>query len=367
VSDFTISKDGSKVLFRGDLTTDDIFEIYAADIDGSNSVKLSSTSHPTGDVVSYRISNDNFYAVYWGDLNNDGLNELYSAPTSGSGSQVRLNRPVSGSLRVYNTYEISPDSTMVSFASNVDGVGDEALYRVPIAGGADVRLTPTLVGSTINALSYTSDSQNLLYLAEQDLASSRDLYAVSMTASTPVPVRLSVSSGVGSDVSSYKLSDDDTKVLFSGDVEVPNFRELFLNSVSGGTQQKVSANLPNTSHNVRGFSFKPGTNDQFIYTKYDDDLDQRMLVGVSASALQVENNLSPSGLASGGSVFEGVEFSSVRNELFYKADLLDDGNESLHIYRYESGQVLDLNITLPTNGTLERYSSGSDTVIEAAG
>jgi dipeptidyl aminopeptidase/acylaminoacyl peptidase len=136
-SDFKISPDSARVVFRGDLVTDAVTELFSAPIAAVNSrVTLSGAVVSGGDVFSgFQISPDGARVVFRGDLVTDNVFELFSAPIAAVNSRVTLSGAVVSGGGV-SSFQISPDSARVVFRGDV--VADEVfeLFRVQIGGKA---------------------------------------------------------------------------------------------------------------------------------------------------------------------------------------------------------------------------------------
>ena len=93
-SDFLISPDSSRVIYRADQQTDDVFELYSVPLGGGTVTKLNDPLVAGGDVMSgFLISPDSKRVIYRADQQTDGVFELYSVPLGG-GSVTKLNDPL---------------------------------------------------------------------------------------------------------------------------------------------------------------------------------------------------------------------------------------------------------------------------------
>ncbi len=99
---YRLTTDGSRVVYPGDLTTDNVDELYAASTTSAGTqITLNNTPVAGGEVsvFSLELTADGSRVVYRGDLTTDGVNELYSASTSAAGTQITLNNtPVLGGV-----------------------------------------------------------------------------------------------------------------------------------------------------------------------------------------------------------------------------------------------------------------------------
>ena len=90
--------DGQRVVFRGDLTTDEVSELYSSLLDGSQpALRLNPPLSGNLDVLNFRLSPDGKRVLYRADQSANDVFELFSVPVGGSGVSVRLNQtPVTG-------------------------------------------------------------------------------------------------------------------------------------------------------------------------------------------------------------------------------------------------------------------------------
>jgi sorbitol-specific phosphotransferase system component IIA len=131
---FQISPDSARVVFRGDLVTDTVAELFSVPIAGGSRTALSGTIVANGDVFDFRISPDSARVVFDGDVVTDAVTELFSVPIAG-GSRTALSGAIVAFGGVFS-FQISPDSARVVFYGDV--VTDEVfeLFRVQIGGAA---------------------------------------------------------------------------------------------------------------------------------------------------------------------------------------------------------------------------------------
>src|SRR5690606_5082716 len=92
------------------------------------------------DAVDSNISPDSRYVVYRADVETDDVTELYSVPVSGT-LPVKLNPPLVAEGDV-DRFLITPDSQFVIYIADQEVDNRKDLYRVPIGGGVAVRLNP---------------------------------------------------------------------------------------------------------------------------------------------------------------------------------------------------------------------------------
>ncbi len=140
---WSISPDGTQVVFRADADTAGELELYRAPVDGSVApAKLSAALVANGDVLSFAIAPDQSRVVYRADQRVDEVIEIFSAPFLG-GTAVQLDLlPNFGDVSVF---QIAPDSSDVVFLADRDTNAVLELFHVPLDGsGPSVKVNASL-------------------------------------------------------------------------------------------------------------------------------------------------------------------------------------------------------------------------------
>jgi hypothetical protein len=182
-----------------------------------------------GDVSPFlEISPDSSRIVYRADQDTDGLTELYSVQPNGAG-RVRLNGPLAGGG--VSPAEVSPDSSRALYFADQDTANVTELYSVPLDGSdLPVKLNGSLVagGDAGGFALFSPDSSRVVYLADQDSDGVNELYSVPSLGGA-APVRLNGPLVSGGDVhGDFRISPDNTHVLYTADQETDDIYELFV-------------------------------------------------------------------------------------------------------------------------------------------
>ena len=228
VSQFEISPDSSRVVYRADQDTDTVIELYSVPLTGGVPTKLNKTPLAVGDpddaqieplvgqdVTDFRISPDSAYVVYNADQDNlDSMHELYSSPIAG-GEQVKLNAPLGLSGDVHWGwwgFRMGSDSARVFYCSDyvipVPGqasIVKEEFFSVPIGGGEVVQLDGP--GDTDRySLQISPNGQRAVFVEDGKLCS--------VPATGGELLELGVPLGEGAEVSRYfRIASDSTHVV----------------------------------------------------------------------------------------------------------------------------------------------------------
>ncbi len=119
IYEFLISADSSRVIYRADQDTNDLFELYSIPIGGGILVKLNDLITPGGDVEAFQISPNSLRVIYNADQDTNNMFELYSVPIGG-GTPLKLNGPITPGGDVYGNFELSSDNAFTVFRADQD-------------------------------------------------------------------------------------------------------------------------------------------------------------------------------------------------------------------------------------------------------
>jgi len=175
------------VVYQADQNSNNVFEIFSAQSDGTTQATRLNTNLASGDVTGFKISPNSEYVIYTAQQNTELVNELYSTPIDG-GSSIRLNDENLASnsfgqtlmdADVFN-FEISPNSQYVVY--RVRSNFSTRLFQSPIrSANSTIQLsTADIRGSVSTNFSISADSQRVTYLGALVDFSRNDLINVSI-------------------------------------------------------------------------------------------------------------------------------------------------------------------------------------------
>lgn len=227
----------SRVVYRADQDTDDVWELYSAPIDGSApAVKVSGVlpadSHGVGD--AFELTPDGTRVLFVDDRFAEHVLDLYSAPVDGSAPPVRLNGPLpAGASFPYSSLDVcvSPDGrTVVYYVAR-------EIFAVPADGSASpLRLNGPLVpgGAVVfSDFQITSDGARVVYVADEASDDEFHLWSVPLDGSAP-PTRLSQTLVAGGDVHGFAVTPDATRVAYLADAAVDGRMDVYSVALAGG-------------------------------------------------------------------------------------------------------------------------------------
>jgi hypothetical protein len=274
-TNFLISPDSNWMVYYARLETSQVYQLYSRPLDGhSGPIKLNGSmvngdSVPVYCIFYARISPDSHWVVYLADQDIDGVNELYSRPIDGSGSPIKLSGPMVYGGDVsgwYGAFEISPDSRRVVYLADQDVDETYELYSRPIDGsGIPVKLNAPLV--SVNDFRISPDSSQVIF------THFGKIYSRPIDGSG-IPLQLNgplVSNGF---VWHYKISQDRKWLVYMVDQDTAGTDELYSGPLDGsGTVTKINGALVNGG-DVVNFNISPD-NKWIVYVAVaDQDKDQ---------------------------------------------------------------------------------------------
>lgn len=128
--------DGSRVLLRGDLTTDNVFDLYTFDPAATPPIvptRITTLAFPgvLSGVERFQFSPDGSMVLYEGDHDVARRDELWVVPADGSAPPARVHTPLGDQEYLINPRWVS--DTMVLYTAGPSG--QYHLYATPIVGG----------------------------------------------------------------------------------------------------------------------------------------------------------------------------------------------------------------------------------------
>lgn len=290
-SDFQISSNGQRVVYRADAVLDETFELYSVPTDGTgSSTRLSGIM--AGDVTAgFRISNDSSRVVYRADQATAGTFQLYSVPLTG-GSTTVLNGALGAGKDVEPGFAISPDSTTVAYRSDEDVNDVIELYSVPIGGGTPTKINGALVsggdvlGSTAAPdLEITPNSARVIYVADGTADGRNEIFSVPIGGGTAV--KLNRSLAAGGNVQNFRITADSNWVIYGADQDADTVDELLAAPTAGGTVVDVSGPLVFGGDVILKYVTLPNvwqvsSNSRDVVYAADEDVDSEIELYVSS-------------------------------------------------------------------------------------
>lgn len=259
VSDFKISPDGQRVVYRAGQEPGTGLELYSVSIRGGESAWLSRPASPVGnDVGEFSISPYSRHVVFIGPYEpTQERTQLFSVPIEGSPSTpTRI-----ADMTVYSgevlEFQISPDSRRVVYLGQMEGpLDDYDLLSVPIEGPATASIPLNYDGHVYANLTghpgfvITPDGGRVLFQSDQDTSRVAELFSVSIDgpASSAIKLNLPLEAGTPTFrrgiVEFFQLSADGSRVVYAATSISPENWGLYSVPADG----PASAGLRLTNH-----------------------------------------------------------------------------------------------------------------------
>ncbi|MEE8599498.1 MAG: cell wall-binding repeat-containing protein [Euzebya tangerina] len=241
---FEVTPDGSRVVYDGDLTRNNVIELYSAPVDARGQQVTLNTAPPSGGEVfgGATISPDGSQVVFRGDIRVNDVFELFSVPTDGSDDPVRLTTELtSGGDVEQGSPLITPDGSRVIYRA--DQVTDEVdeLFSIPIEGGPSVRLnSDPVAGGDVSLVRLAPDGESVVYRGDLLTNGVTEIFSAPVSA-TDGQVRLNDPLPPDVSLSTFFVSPDSTHVVFDGELTTPGVEDLYSAPIGvGGGQVQLS-------------------------------------------------------------------------------------------------------------------------------
>ncbi len=191
----------------------------------------------------------------------------------------RVSFPLTALGDVRIDYAWAPDSSRLAYRADlVDDIllGSDklGLFTATPEGTLGLRASGGVVpgGSFgVIAFQWAPDSSLLTYVSDQNVLDQFDLFVTTLDIVTPLPVKLSVFSAVGGDVTSSEWSPNSLRVAFIADQSVLSRSELFTGFRTGTGVPLLISNLLDTESDVENFIWSP--NSTLIAYRADQNTD----------------------------------------------------------------------------------------------
>ena len=199
-SPWQLDPTGHFAVYKADQNVRLVRELYAVPTDGSTAtVKLSPPLHADGDVATeFVLTSDGTRAVFRTDHALEDINELFVATLDGQSGPLLLNGTLVEDGNV-ESFHVRPDGREVVYIAEQDQVGIAELYVAPLDGsGRSARLSPAGAFSNLHEgvidATFTPDSRFVLYVGDLESWGSKDLYSTRNL----LPLRDAASESAGS-------------------------------------------------------------------------------------------------------------------------------------------------------------------------
>jgi hypothetical protein len=254
------------VVFMADKNNDGTVELYAAFDDGIDTIRLSNTLVPGGNVVDFKVSPDGLFVAYVAD---QAKVELFVVPVEKSASesaQKISGIPMAGDgIKEITTgqyaFAWAPDSSRIAYLADQNTAGVIELYsNVPDGTSQTTVLLSFLpyADRDVEDFAWSPNLDNfrlIAYRADQQTNDVIELYTTSPT--DTFSQKISNGLGPGRNVTAFKWAPDAQWIAFIADKIVDQFK-LYTTSPINAYNVEVSGSVASTS-DVINFKWSPNS------------------------------------------------------------------------------------------------------------
>lgn len=231
---FSISPDGSFVVYHADARIDDVFEVFSTSLDSSlikrklNPSDLASNE----DVFDHRVSHDSRYVIYRSNARVSSQIELYRSLIDQENSSIRISESQLPGGDVFD-YRVNPNGGRVTYSGDLDEDGKFALYTSLINGGFVTNLTPNIVdGGAVTEFEFSELGEHVVYLARQDSESVSEAYRVRPDGSDALQLNPPLAAGGNVLQTSFTVDTSLDRIFYLADQENNNVFEVYSSSIN---------------------------------------------------------------------------------------------------------------------------------------
>ncbi|MBK7897860.1 MAG: hypothetical protein IPJ90_23845 [Anaerolineaceae bacterium] len=361
VSQYTITPDGETVVYIAPQDDPDVPELYAVPIAGmaSDSIKLNGDLDG-GEVLAFQVSEDNTAVAFLASDGQTGTVNLYGVPLDAAAPATPLNGPLpNGGNVIEFQLAVVADEVMVVYLADQFVNNTFELYAIPIDGptGAAVQLNDPLITNG-NVVEFVLNANgDVVYRANQENEQVYELYATTLDRFPSGAAKLNGPLTLGGDVLDYKLSPDGTRVVYRADEIVNDRFEIFSVSINGPATSRIKLNgsLTPVNGQVLTYAISPN-NSRVVYRATQQtagviELYSVPLFGPSAAGVKLNDTLMENGSVS------DFQISPDSTRVVYLADqqtVFMDELYSVDLY-FPAGST-KLNGFLTNNGDVLHYA-----------
>jgi hypothetical protein len=254
-----IASDSSRVVYRIDQDLDDLYGNYrstrggsisspvrpqligSANLDGTNVTTLADNSFTSHTFRDIRFTPDNLNITYRRDEESGAGDEIAMTPATG-GSTVVLNDHLTTGGDVID-YAITSDSQTMVYRADQEEDNVLRLYSVPVPqsgssgrnGALSTELTPNVTGSQdVNGFIITPDGQTVVYESDERSTGRDELYSIPVDGSTS-STQLTPDFESFADVGVFQVGPNSTYAVYVADQDESNKEEIYSVPIDGNS------------------------------------------------------------------------------------------------------------------------------------
>lgn len=294
-SDFIVSPNSLKVVYRANQDDDAIYELYAVNTDGTGGVQKINGSIVTGGSVmalGFKFNSSSSKVVYIADQNTDEKQELYVSNIDGT-SNLKLNGTLPANGDVSN-FKISPSGSLVVYRADVNTDDANDLYSVQINGSSNTKINSSLsAGENVGEYLILNDSTNrIVYAMDKTQAGKYSIYISNSNGTGELKLNENIGTGVGffdpvqSSITQSKQIGflfDGSRIVMVGSMTGTNL-DIFSVALDGSKFKKLNQGTSGSivlNSTVDGSSFLTLENYPLVVYRYNDGSKTQLYVALA--------------------------------------------------------------------------------------
>lgn len=253
--------------------------LFSVPLSGAGEVRLHIPPVLFGGVKYIQVSPDKTKVAFVADLETLSKDELYIANIDGT-NKLKLNVALPSTGDVNSVFQFTPDSSKVVYVASQNTNVNTELYTVNVDGTNNIKLTPPLgPGENVSYGAYqncfvvtsnpscpffiSSDGSKVFYVADQDTNNTYDIYSVNIDGTSNTKIS-GATSFTG--VSYFYLSPDNSKIVFKTKMGADNYYKLYKVNSDGTNLTRIDTSTTGVYYTF--FAFTP-TSDNILLDLYE--------------------------------------------------------------------------------------------------
>lgn len=346
------SQDSLKLGF-GMITNANYYDLFVANLDGSNSRQITTVAATRNGVNggykedSIVFTPDNTRVVFIADLSgvayastNDMRFDLYSAKVDGSEPPVKLTtNSVATFAHDYPVIKISPNSDRVVFVSDLLVDARNEMFLAAVDGSSIRKISPAISIATGGVMfanqNYFIDWTRNLAVFQADTITDNvyGVYLASLSLSSPSLTSITMPQIISGDVPAPIAAANGSKIIFRQNPTLDAEMHIYAADADGSNVLRMTKNFPSGAGTLRSFSVT-ADGAKVVYIADQDTTGKEELYISDTSIASTPLKLNAAITASGGNITQYKVIESA-NKIVYMGDLTTDSVMDIYVVNFD--------------------------------
>lgn len=241
---YALTSDGTKVAYRFDEGGGSAFNLYIANVDGTQNRKVNDPISSGGCVQSNPLFSADLSQIgYFGDIATPGTSDLYVTAANGTQSNVKLTSGFPSGASGVSKFKFTPDGQTIVFAADHDTAGVQELYSINVDGSNLTKLNSALATDIIvTDFRISHNSRKVSYITYDHVnMNNYALYVVNIDGTANIALHspvFNINFGAGSG-----FTPDDSRIVYT-----PNDSSIVTSIKPDGTGELAFGSYPGWSN-----------------------------------------------------------------------------------------------------------------------